>query len=61
MDEDYGGARPLSNADFRALLNTPRPGRKQEQQGEKKRKPKPPKANKPKPAGEGGAEEPGYR
>ena len=60
-DEDYGGGRPLTNQDFRALLAaTPRRGGSQKEggAGEKKRRPKPAKAQKPKAEG---VEEAGYR
>ncbi len=61
-DDDYGGSRPLSNADFRRMLESSRHGAGRNQEGgEKKKRPKPVKPHKPKPAGEGGAEEPGYR
>ena len=59
--DDYGEQRPLSNADFRRLLETPRPGAGKKEGGEKKKRPKGAKPHKPKPGAEGGAEEAGYR
>lgn len=59
--DDYGEQRPLSNADFRRLLETPRPGAGKKEAGEKKKRPKGVKPQKPKPGPEGDADDAGYR